>query len=85
MQQFTVIVHVMPRKELLDPAGKATLQAIHQLDFLMVSDVRIGKRIQLTLQANDLQEAHQVATQITNTLLINPIIEVATVEVIAQS
>lgn len=85
MQPFTVIVHVMPRKELLDPAGKATLQAIHHLDFLQVTDVRIGKRIQLTLQAKDPQDAQQVATQITNTLLINPIVEEATVELIVKS
>jgi len=84
MKSFTAVIHVMPHKVLLDPAGKTTLQAIKKLGFDNVFDTRIGKRIELSIQANDENEAHQATHQIANQLLINPIVEYFEIEVISS-
>ncbi len=43
----TIVVEVMPKAELLDPAGKAVAGALHRLGHEGISDVRIGKRFEL--------------------------------------
>ncbi len=42
-----IVVEVMPKPELLDPAGKATLGAVRRLGHDGFSAVRIGKRFEL--------------------------------------
>jgi len=44
-----VVVEVMPKPELLDPAGKATLGALQRLGHDGFGGVRIGKRFELTV------------------------------------
>ena len=57
----TVHVHVMPLKDLLDPQGKAVLGGLSNLGISGVQDVRIGKRITLQIEANDLEQARAIA------------------------
>ena len=70
-----VVVDVMPKPEILDPQGKAVLGALPRLGFDGVTDVRQGKRFELTLdgEVSDdlLAEVHKMA----ETLLSNPVIE----------
>jgi|YNPMSStandDraft_2_1061718.scaffolds.fasta_scaffold00152_16 phosphoribosylformylglycinamidine synthase len=82
MKNFVAIIHIMPHQVLLDPAGKATLQAIHKLGFENVLDTRIGKRIELTVQANDSEQVQEIAQQLANQLLVNPIVETFSIEVL---
>ena len=42
-----VVVHVMPKAEILDPQGQAIVGALGRLGFAGVSDVRQGKRFEL--------------------------------------
>ena len=44
----TIIVEVMPKAELLDPAGKAVAGALARLGKAQFTAVRIGKRFELT-------------------------------------
>ena len=44
-----VVVDVMPKPEILDPQGKAVLGALPRLGFDGVTDVRQGKRFELTV------------------------------------
>ena len=44
-----IVVEVMPKAELLDPAGKAVAGAIARLGHGRVSGVRLGKRFELTV------------------------------------
>ncbi len=76
-----VVVHIMPRKELLDPQGKATLQGLKQLGIAHVRDVRIGKRIELWVAAEETGQAQAIAQQAAERLLVNPIIETYRIEV----
>lgn len=81
MKSYIAIIHIMPHKVLLDPAGKTTLQAIHKLGFDAVLDTRIGKRIEITLTAQNENLAKEMANQIAEKLLVNPIIESFFVEI----
>ncbi|GIV44691.1 MAG: hypothetical protein KatS3mg035_1814 [Bacteroidia bacterium] len=81
MKSFLAIIHIMPHKVLLDPAGKTTLQALQQLGFQNVLDTRIGKRIEITLQAESEQKAQEIAQEMANQLLVNPIVEHFFVEI----
>ncbi len=47
----TIVVHVMPKPDLLDPQGKAVGFALPRLGFTGFSAVRQGKRLMATLQA----------------------------------
>lgn len=81
MKSYTAIIHIMPHKVLLDPAGKATLQAVQKLGFDSVIDTRIGKRVEISLKAQNENLAQKMAEQIAKELLVNPIIESFQVEI----
>ena len=42
-----IIVEIMPKKDLLDPQGKAVANALHRSGHDEIAAVRIGKRIEL--------------------------------------
>jgi phosphoribosylformylglycinamidine synthase len=46
---YTTQIKIMPLKELLDPQGKAVLGGLQNLGIQTVSDVRIGKHIDLQI------------------------------------
>lgn len=70
-----IIVEVMPKEGILDPQGKAVQQALHQLGYGEVREVRVGKRIELEVDAGDPAEAVRSAEQMADTLLANENIE----------
>ena len=72
---FSVQVKVMPLKELLDPQGKAVLGGLQNLGIKTVQDVRIGKIIQLQVEANSSEEAKKIAEDAAIKLLANPVME----------
>ena len=45
----TIVVEVMPKAVLLDPQGKAVTGALHRLGKTHISEVRIGKRFEVTV------------------------------------
>lgn len=72
---YTARVKVMPLKDLLDPQGKAVLVGLKNLDIQTVADVRIGKNIELQIEAASKDEAKSLATQAAQKLLANPVME----------
>ena len=78
---FTAQVKVMPHKELLDPQGKAVLGGLQNLELGAVSDVRIGKHIDLRIEAASREEAEQIANEAAKKLLANPVMEMYEVTV----
>jgi phosphoribosylformylglycinamidine synthase len=72
---FTVQVKVMPLKDLLDPQGKAVMGGLQNLGIKNVSDVRIGKHIDLQIEAADKNEALAIADEAAKKLLANPVME----------
>lgn len=75
MARFTVFVHVMPRRGVLDPPGEATKGALQALGFSGVHDVRIGRRIAVELEADSPEQAVERARAMAERLLANPVIE----------
>lgn len=78
---FTAQVKVMPLKELLDPQGKAVLGGLKNLDIQSVSDVRIGKHIDLQIEAASKEEAISIASEAAKKLLANPVMEMFEVSI----
>jgi phosphoribosylformylglycinamidine synthase subunit PurS len=72
---FSVQVRVMPLKELLDPQGKAVMGGLQNLGINSVQDVRIGKTIQLQVDAASSDEAKKIADEASKKLLANPVME----------
>jgi phosphoribosylformylglycinamidine synthase PurS subunit len=73
------VVDVMPKREILDPQGKAVLGALPRLGFEGVSDVRQGKRFEIEVAGADSDELVAEVRRMAETLLANPVIEDYTV------
>ncbi len=73
---FIVQVKIMPLKDLLDPQGKAVLGGLKNLGLYDVTDVRIGKHIDLKIEAPDKEIALQQASDAAKKFLANPVMEV---------
>jgi phosphoribosylformylglycinamidine synthase len=67
-----VVVHVMPKAEILDPQGQAICKALARLGFDSVAAVRQGKRFEIEL-SGPVDEAD--AKRMAETLLANTVIE----------
>lgn len=72
---YTVEIKVMPLKELLDPQGKAVLGGLSNLGMKAIDDVRIGKHINLQVEAGSPEEAKNIAEEASRKLLANPVME----------
>ena len=67
-------VLVRPKEGILDPQGEAVLGALRHLDFA-VDEVRIGRVIDIELDAEDATAARAAVEQMCEQLLANPLIE----------
>jgi phosphoribosylformylglycinamidine synthase subunit PurS len=74
-----VTVDVMLKREILDPQGQAVEQALPALGFTGISQVRIGKHVELTVEG-DADE--QAVRRMAEALLANPVIEDFSVRVL---
>jgi phosphoribosylformylglycinamidine synthase len=70
-----VVVHVMPKPEILDPQGKAVAAALPRLGFEGIASVRQGKRFELELEGPADEAALARVREAAETLLSNPVIE----------
>lgn len=73
--KFVADINVMPQREILDPQGKAVMLGLHHLSLDFVKDVRVGKHIQLTLEAPSQSEAEKYVRTACEKLLTNVITE----------
>lgn len=79
----TIVVDVMPKAELLDPQGKAVSGALTRLGIEGFSDVRIGKRFELTVDVADeatLEAARRIADEILSNSVIEDVVGIEVVE-----
>ena len=68
-------VYVTLKRGVLDPQGKAVCTSLHQLGYREVTDVRIGKYMEVTLGGLPRQEAEKRLSAMCDKLLANPVIE----------
>lgn len=71
----TIVVEVMPKAELLDPAGKAVAGALSRLGKDRFTGVRIGKRFEITVEGPADDAALAAVRELAESMLSNSVIE----------
>ena len=74
-------VFVTLKPGVLDPAGKAVQEGLHSLGYAEVSEVRLGKYLELTLQAADRAAARARVEEMCRKLLASTVVENYQVEI----
>jgi phosphoribosylformylglycinamidine synthase PurS subunit len=72
---FRFAVNVTPKPGILDPQGRAVEQSLPHLGIVGVRDVRVGRRVELTVEASDAAAARATVDRLAGDLLANPLIE----------
>jgi phosphoribosylformylglycinamidine synthase PurS subunit len=80
---FRFAVNVTPKDGILDPQGRAVEQSLPHLGVTGVGHVRVGRRVELTVEAADATAARAVVERLAGDLLSNPLIEQFDVELLA--
>jgi phosphoribosylformylglycinamidine synthase subunit PurS len=73
-------VNVTPKPGILDPQGRAVEGSLDHLGISGVSAVRVGRRVELTVDAADEKAAHAIVERLAEELLANPLIEAYAIE-----
>jgi phosphoribosylformylglycinamidine synthase len=76
-------VNVRPKDGILDPQGRAVERSLPHLGVAGVTDVRVGRRVVMTVDAADEAAARAVVERLASELLSNPLIERFEVEALA--
>jgi phosphoribosylformylglycinamidine synthase len=71
--RFEVVISLRPG--LLDPQGKAVEGSLPAMGWTNVSEVRVGKHVVLTVEADSEDEARAQVEDMSRRLLSNPVIE----------
>jgi len=83
MSTHRYAVNVTPKPGILDPQGRAVEGSLDHLGISGVSAVRVGRRVELTVDAADEPGARAVVERLAGELLANPLIEAYAIESIA--
>jgi len=75
-------VTVYPRREILDPQGKAIRNALSRIGFADVEDVRAGKSFEIQLTTDDRAAAERELKAMCEKLLANTVVEDYQVELL---
>lgn len=75
-------VTVYPRREILDPQGKAIQSALARIGFKEVREVRAGKSFDIDLGVDDAQKAGDLLGAMCEKLLANTVVEDYEIEVL---
>jgi phosphoribosylformylglycinamidine synthase subunit PurS len=67
-------VLVRPKPGILDPQGEAVESSLRQLGF-PVAEARVGRLVDLEVEAGDAEEARAKLAEMCERLLANPLIE----------
>jgi phosphoribosylformylglycinamidine synthase len=72
---YKATVRVTLRNSILDPQGKASRHALNNLGLQEVDKVRIGKLIELEVNADSEDQARSITETACKQLLANPVME----------
>ncbi len=75
MPVHKVVVDVMLKPEILDPQGQAVANALPSLGFAAPQSVRIGKHVEVEVDADSADSALEQVGRMAEVLLANPVIE----------
>jgi phosphoribosylformylglycinamidine synthase len=80
MSSFRFAVNVLPKDGILDPQGRAVEGSLDHLGVTGVSAVRVGRRVELTVEAEDETGARMTVERLASELFSNPLIESFAIE-----
>ena len=80
MSAYRFAVNVTPKEGILDPQGRAVERSLPHLGIEGVSAVRVGRRVELTVEAGDEAAARATVEKLAADLLSNPLIEAYAIE-----
>jgi phosphoribosylformylglycinamidine synthase subunit PurS len=72
---YSARINVMLKPGIADPQGQTIERALPALGYEGVSSVRVGKVIELNIEASDEEAARQKVAEMCERLLANPVIE----------
>jgi phosphoribosylformylglycinamidine synthase subunit PurS len=72
---YRYAVSIMPKPGILDPQGRAVEQSLPHLGVDSVHAVRVGRRVELTVEAPDELDARSIVDRLAGELFANPLIE----------
>lgn len=72
---FTSKINISIRKTILDPQGKAIEHSLKSLGFDSIEETRVGKFIELKINAATKEEAEKISEDACKKLLANPVME----------
>jgi phosphoribosylformylglycinamidine synthase subunit PurS len=85
MTSYRFAVNVTPKPGILDPQGRAVEGSLGHLGIEGVTGIRVGRRVELTVDADDEVAARGVVERLASELLSNPLIEAYSVEAIGAT
>ena len=84
MSAYRFAVNVLPKDGILDPQGRAVEGSLGHLGVDGVSGVRVGRRVELTVEAAGEGAARASVERLAGELFSNPLIESFTVEAMPE-
>jgi len=72
---YKATISITLRPSILDPEGKTVHHALTNLGYDAVEQVRMGKRAEVWIDADDDEEARRIAEEACDKLLANPVTE----------
>ena len=82
---YRFAVNVTPKPGILDPQGKAVERSLPHLGIAGVSRVRVGRRVEMTVDAADEAAARALVDRLAGELLSNPLMEQFAVEPLGEA
>lgn len=79
---FQAKIYVTLRKSVLDPQGSVVRKSLFALGYQNVPEVRIGRYMVVDLEVADREEAEKQVKDMCDKLLVNPVIEDYTFELV---
>jgi phosphoribosylformylglycinamidine synthase PurS subunit len=80
MSEFRFAVNVLPKDGILDPQGRAVEGSLGHLGVEGVSSVRVGRRVELVVEADTESDARATVEHLAQELFSNPLIESYAIE-----
>ena len=80
MSTYRFAVNVLPKAGILDPQGRAVEGSLGHLGVTGVSAVRVGRRVELAVEAGSEADARATVERLAGELFSNPLIESFTIE-----
>lgn len=71
---YKVKVYVTLKESVIDPQGSAVERSLQSLDYKEVSNVRIGKYVEMFVEKSD-RNVEEVVKEVCDKLLVNPVVE----------